>query len=66
VSEENWSLRVPPDYRREYAERLGSHEALNLPRALALALRAGGEVARARHGPLIVALERLAEELRRG
>jgi 4-alpha-glucanotransferase len=66
VSEENWSLRVPPDYRQEYAEKLGSDEALNLPGVLALALRAGGEAARARHGQLIGALERLAEELRRG
>lgn len=66
VSEENWSLRVPHDYRREYAERLGSNEALNLPGALALALRAGGAEARARHGQLIAALERLAEESRRG
>ena len=66
VNEENWSLRVPQDYRREYAEKLGSDGALNLPRALALALRAGGEAARARHGQLIGALERLAEELRRG
>jgi 4-alpha-glucanotransferase len=66
VSEENWSLRVPTDYRREYAERLGSNGALNLPRALALALRAGGEEARARHGQLIAALERLAGAPRRG
>lgn len=66
VSEDNWSLRVPNDYRREYAEKLGSNGALNLPRALALALRAGGAETRARHRQLIAALERLAEELPRG
>ncbi len=66
VSEENWSLRVPNDYRREYAGRLERDAALNLPAALALAVRAGGEAARARHRQLIAALERLAEELRLG
>jgi len=62
VNEENWSLRVPRDYRGEYARKLGKNAALNLPLALAMALRAGGEAARARHGPLIEALERLARE----
>ena len=66
VSEENWSLRVPNDYRREYAEKLQAHGALNLPLALALALRAGGVEARARHQGLIAALERLATALQRG
>jgi 4-alpha-glucanotransferase len=66
VSEENWSLRVPNDYRREYAEKLQGDAALNLPKALALALRAGGEEARARHQGLIAALERLATELQLG
>jgi 4-alpha-glucanotransferase len=40
VSSENWSLRVPPDFRALYRERLAQHRALNLPLALALALRA--------------------------
>jgi 4-alpha-glucanotransferase len=66
VSEENWSLRVPNDYRRGYAEKLENDEALNLPKALALALRAGGEETRARHRGLIAALERLAAELQPG
>ncbi|QRN96421.1 4-alpha-glucanotransferase [Archangium violaceum] len=66
VSEENWSLRVPNDYRSGYAEKLERDEALNLPKALALALRAGGEEARARHRGLIAALERLAAELQLG
>ena len=66
VSEENWSLRVPQDYRGEYAEKLREDGALNLPLALALALRAGGEPARTQHRQLITALELLAEELRLG
>ncbi|HSP77386.1 MAG TPA: 4-alpha-glucanotransferase, partial [Myxococcaceae bacterium] len=66
VSEENWSLRVSPEYRREYAEKLGHDGALNLPKALALALRAGGVEARARHRELIAGLERVAEALQRG
>ena len=43
VSEDNWTLRVPPDYEREYRERLLQGRALNLPGALALALRAQGK-----------------------
>jgi 4-alpha-glucanotransferase len=40
VSEENWTLRVPPDYRSEYARLRSVGLALNLPWVLALALRA--------------------------
>lgn len=65
VNEENWTLRVPQDYPREYREKLSRDAALNLPRALALALSAGGEDSRARHHELIAALERLAAEPRR-
>jgi 4-alpha-glucanotransferase len=64
VNEQNWSLRVPTEYPREYREKLARNAALNLPRALALALRAGGEPTRTRHRELISALERLAETLR--
>ncbi len=42
VSDENWSLRVPPDFAASYAEACRSGRALNLPRALGLALRARG------------------------
>jgi 4-alpha-glucanotransferase len=66
VSEENWSLRVPTGWWRMYAERLARDGALNLPRALALALRAGGAEARARHRELLAGLERVAGELQRG
>jgi 4-alpha-glucanotransferase len=40
ISEENWCLRLSRDYRRQYLERLARRRALNLPRALFLALRA--------------------------
>jgi 4-alpha-glucanotransferase len=39
VSVENWTLRVPSDYRSSYPERASRLEALNLPYALFLALR---------------------------
>lgn len=65
VNEENWTLRVPADYPREYRERLSRDAALNLPLVLAMALRAGGESSRTRHRELISALERVADGLRR-
>jgi 4-alpha-glucanotransferase len=44
VTADNWSLRVPGDYRAAYAAALAERRALNLPASLALALRArGGE-----------------------
>jgi hypothetical protein len=42
VGPENWSLRVPPAYADVYRERLRDDRALNLPLALAMALRARG------------------------
>ena len=42
VSDSNWSLRVTPDYREAYGRRVERAEALNIPRALAMALRARG------------------------
>ncbi|RIK92996.1 MAG: 4-alpha-glucanotransferase, partial [Proteobacteria bacterium] len=45
VSERNWSLRLPPSWRGDYAARLAQGRALNLPRALALACRARGVAA---------------------
>ena len=37
---DNWMLRVPPDYKQKYAEKLSTFEVLNIPYALAMALRA--------------------------
>nr|WP_153865489.1 MULTISPECIES: 4-alpha-glucanotransferase [Myxococcaceae] len=55
VGAHNWSLRVAPDFERAYTERLARLRALDLPLALALALRARG-LAQERAG-LIAALE---------
>lgn len=43
VSAENWSLRIPPDFRELYRVRRARHRALDLPLAMALALRARGD-----------------------
>jgi len=40
ISEDNWCLRLSRDYRQEYLDRSTRRQALNLPRALFLALRA--------------------------
>ena len=40
VGPTNWSLRVPPAYADDYRARLRDNRALNLPLALAMALRA--------------------------
>jgi len=40
VGEHNWTLRVPGDYRVLYSQRLRRGEALNIRRALALAVEA--------------------------
>jgi 4-alpha-glucanotransferase len=64
VNEENWTLRAPADYPLAYREKLSRDAALNLPLALALALRAQGESARTQHRELISGLERVAGTLR--
>jgi 4-alpha-glucanotransferase len=58
VSEDNWSLRVPPAFREQYAERAARGRALVLTRALARALRARGGAFVAAHRSLIEDLER--------
>jgi 4-alpha-glucanotransferase len=40
VDPRNWSLRLAPDHLARYRRRLGRDDALNLPAALAMALRA--------------------------
>jgi 4-alpha-glucanotransferase len=66
VGPENWSLRVPPAYVAVQAERLRRDRALNLPLALAMALRArtarGDELA----PELLRGLDRAASALRGG
>ncbi len=57
VSDANWSLRLPGSWRRDYAERLARGRALDLPRALAMALRARGDRYAREHAPLLARLE---------
>lgn len=57
VSDENWSLRVPPGFAEEHELRAQRGTALDLPRALSLAFRARGAAFAARHAGLLAALE---------
>jgi 4-alpha-glucanotransferase len=57
VSAANWTLRVPADYEREYGRRVGERTALDLRRALALAMRSRGELFVRRHAELVARLE---------
>jgi 4-alpha-glucanotransferase len=63
VSEDNWRLRVAPDYVARYRADLAGDEprALSLSRALAMAIRADGERARA-NAPLLARLDGLDEQ----
>ena len=58
VDPDNWSLRVPGDYRRVYRERLERSAALDLPLALTLALEAKGYSTT--HAELIAELRSMA------
>jgi 4-alpha-glucanotransferase len=40
IAEENWSVRIPSNFKTRYAEDVRRGAALDLPRALAMALRA--------------------------
>ena len=42
ISDDNWSLRLGPDFERDYADKVRRGEALNLPRALAMAFGGRG------------------------
>ena len=42
VSDQNWSLRLPPDFARVHGDRIATHAALDVPLALVLALDARG------------------------
>ncbi len=46
VNDENWTLRVPPDFAREYDQNRQKGHSLNLHAVLALALRARPDIAR--------------------
>lgn len=59
---DNWTLRVPDDYRKGYEEALEKNAAANIPKALALALDTRirrGELSEQEHRPLQRQLEYL-------
>ena len=60
VSHDNWSLRITSDFARDYRERLAHNRAINIPKALALAIRARGRVFAENHGRLLAELDQLA------
>jgi 4-alpha-glucanotransferase len=60
VSDDNWSLRLGPDFEDEYAKRLRRNEALNLPLALAMAFAGRGPAFRQAHASLVAELEERA------
>jgi 4-alpha-glucanotransferase len=55
----NWALRVAPDYPERYEQRRARGQALDLPRSLAMAIRAHPAQAR-RHPDLLRQLDRLS------
>jgi 4-alpha-glucanotransferase len=57
VSDANWSLRIPPDVGQVYGARVAAGRALDVPRALARALRSRGPAFAAAHGALLAGLE---------
>jgi 4-alpha-glucanotransferase len=59
VNDSNWLLRIPPDYERAHPERLAAGRALDLPAALADALRARGPDFAAAHEGLAARLDAL-------
>jgi 4-alpha-glucanotransferase len=64
ISDDNWSLRLGPDFERDYAENVARGQALDLPRALALAFGGRGPEFRRAHAGLVSELERMATILR--
>ncbi|WP_242361409.1 4-alpha-glucanotransferase [Anaeromyxobacter sp. SG17] len=64
VSGANWSLRIPHDVRTEHAARVRANRALDLPGALARALRARGAGFVALHRELLAGLDAAARPAR--
>jgi len=61
VSDDNWSLRVPPNFEQRYLSRVADNQALSLPYALLLALKARSDEVSA---DLIRLMETEVERLR--
>jgi len=66
ASADNWTLRVPPDYRDEYRERVARDAALDVPGALALAIRARRGRSGTAHDDLLALLDARSAALRAG
>jgi len=61
MNETNWCLRVPADYERIYLDRLNRNEVLNIPQALAMAIRAKGRACYSDNETLMQRLDSLAK-----
>jgi 4-alpha-glucanotransferase len=59
VSEENWSLRVAPRFQAQYARAAAEGAALDLPAALAAAMRARGAQLASAHRELLDRLDEI-------
>jgi 4-alpha-glucanotransferase len=66
VNDSNWTLRVSNDYEQDYRDKLRSDKAINIPHALAMAIRSKGQAFVARHNDLVRKLEGLAQAFKEG
>jgi 4-alpha-glucanotransferase len=66
VSPSNWSLRVPPDFAKAHPASAANGTALDLPAALATAMRARGSAFASDHRELLQGLENIARRLPEG
>lgn len=57
ISKDNWTLRIPCDFKKSYCEKLTADRALNIPKALAMALRSKEAHTSLLHRELIRQLE---------
>lgn len=60
VSDDNWSLRITSDFARDYRERVACNRAINIPKALARAIRSRGGDCAMEHVALLRELDHLA------
>ena len=60
ISDENWSLRIPPDFEHRYLQRRAANLAINIPKILAIALRGKGKGFTDAHRGLLHQLDLLA------
>ncbi len=66
ISDDNWSLRLTPDFEHDYRSRLLRDQALNLPKALALAFAARPPEFQRAHTGLTARLWALAVRVQHG